>query len=543
MKQQQQIGTAAADQQASTITNSSTTAAVLLLPNEEKACALQKSCDSCYKYSSVECHWCAFDHACHARASPYGCLVGSPCTNTTSTPPSYHPHPTKPPKSSIKKNCADFTNCKDCTLSSWECHWCQFDNKCHAVGSIYGCTYGVNCYSNQRCQRSTPQFVDGNTYSAGVHDILPPLVSIGSILITFCLLGCFTLCFLGARAMKGAYNDLVLNTAITTAEAVIDHQQSLSRMNADSVRHVQFCLDDNNNEDQRNDTEGVCSTDQQQGNEHDSRLLVPPSSHQQHYGDDEDDHSSLSQSLPLLQSTRYNKNDINNPNYNSTQTMTVGGASTMFSRRTVVPKSSNANSIMYICGFCYVILSIVVIFSNSLFLFYLPKIPVYNICSNELDWKSIVDGMTSGKIESSFQILFSIYNPNRFDVDINLGSGTFNHDGTYVGRFEIPPQTIIARQSISDLLLTVTLTPDKWEALALTAEYYKGTLTFEVAMSIDISIPFLGGYSYQANLDNYLVHLSDTTTERNLCSCPQWKDVKPHSIVQYFDTIEKRISV
>jgi hypothetical protein len=136
--------------------------------------------------------------------------------------------------------------------------------------------------------------------------------------------------------------------------------------------------------------------------------------------------------------------------------------------------------------------------------------------------------MTSGKIESSFQILFSIYNPNRFDVNINLGTGTFTHDGTYIGRFEIPPQTMVVQQSISDLLLTVTLTPDKWEALALTVEYYKGTLTFQIAMSIAISLPILGGYSYQANLDNYVLHLSDTDTGRNLCACPQWKDVKPH---------------
>jgi hypothetical protein len=45
--------------------------------------------------------------------------------------------------------------------------------------------------------------------------------------------------------MKGAYDDLVLNTAMTTAEAVIDYQQqqqSLAATMNKSVRHVQFCL-------------------------------------------------------------------------------------------------------------------------------------------------------------------------------------------------------------------------------------------------------------------------------------------------------------
>lgn len=510
---------------------------------EDQACAHQKSCDSCYSYSSVKCHWCAFDRACHARASPYGCFVGAPCTNSpsssgsTSLKPSLAPPPLPPQSSASKKNCADYSNCKDCTLSSWKCHWCQFDNRCHAVGSIYGCATGVNCYSNQRCHRSTPQMVDTRNhtamalYSIGVRDVLPPLLSFGSLVVTLCLLVCLTLCLQAARAMKGAYDDLVLNTAITTAEAVIDYQQqqqSLAATMNKSVRHVQFCLSNTGDADDENGAN--------EGNTDDIPLLHPSSQQQllQHCVE-EDENSSLSQSLPLLQFS-HNNNYTNNPNYNGTQ-MTAMGASTILSRKTVAPKSSNANSIMYLCGFCYIIVCAVIILANSLFLFYLPKIPVYNVCSNELDWTSIVDGMTSGKIESSFQILFSIYNPNRFDVNINLGSGTFTHDGTYIGRFEIPPQTIVVQQSISDLLLTVTLTPDKWEALALTVEYYKGTLTFQIAMSISISLPILGGYSYQANLDNYILHLADTETGRNLCACPQWKDVKPHVLNNSFYNI------
>jgi len=479
-----------------------------LLLSETKnweSCALQKSCESCYNYSNVECHWCSADGACHARASPYGCVVGAPCSNSPMLSPttsSHKPIPTKAPHEA-KMNCKDYTNCTACALSSWGCHWCSFDDKCHAVGSIYGCAYGVNCYSNDRCQRDVPQYVYNTNSTFGVMNV-PPLVGIGSLVIALSMLGCLTIGFFGARAVKGAYEDLVVNTASATAEVVMEQTLIMSRRHPSTVRNVQFSTNDFPRDNANMDNPIIESSKEVNNNN-----ILSPS--YQHSNDDDDD-SSLSQSLLL----HYRAH--NNP----------ATAASMLSRKTTIASSSNANSIFCMCGFCYILASILVVVSTYLFLRYFPQIPQYNVCSDELDWRSIVDGMTSAKIGASFQILFSIYNPNRFDVELNLGSGTFNHDGTYVGRFEIPPQTVVEQQAITDLLVTITLRPDKWEALALTTEYYKGTLTFAVDISMVISAPFLGGYSYQVQVDNYLVHLADANTGRNLCACPQWSDVKPH---------------
>jgi hypothetical protein len=45
-------------------------------------------------------------------------------------------------------SCAAMPDCLSCSNSSYACHWCASDNRCHAVGSPYGCLYGVNCYGN-----------------------------------------------------------------------------------------------------------------------------------------------------------------------------------------------------------------------------------------------------------------------------------------------------------------------------------------------------------------------------------------------------------
>ena len=81
--------------------------------------------------------------------------------------------------------------------------------------------------------------------------------------------------------------------------------------------------------------------------------------------------------------------------------------------------------------------------------------------------------MASIKISASFDLLISVYNPNRFEVDLRDGHGQFKHYDQYVGSFDIPEGKITAK-AISDIVVKVTFTPDKWDALSLTAEYYEG---------------------------------------------------------------------
>jgi hypothetical protein len=157
---------------------------------------------------------------------------------------------------------------------------------------------------------------------------------------------------------------------------------------------------------------------------------------------------------------------------------------------------------------------------------YFPKVPQYNICNDALAWKSLVDSMTSMKVEANIEILVSVMNPNHFDVALNMGKGSFTHDGAFVGTFEIPP-SVAKAMMITDMMIIAKFTPEKWEALALTAEYYRGTLVLDVTSQASIRVPALANYSYEADFADMRVHVNDPNLmDRHLCACPQWKDAK-----------------
>jgi hypothetical protein len=52
---------------------------------------------------------------------------------------------------------------------------------------------------------------------------------------------------------------------------------------------------------------------------------------------------------------------------------------------------------------------------------YFPAKPVYNICNDNVAWKSLIDSMASMKVSADFEILASVNNPNHFDVALDMG--------------------------------------------------------------------------------------------------------------------------
>ena len=74
---------------------------------------------------------------------------------------------------------------------------------------------------------------------------------------------------------------------------------------------------------------------------------------------------------------------------------------------------------------------------SALVLAYAPSYPVLNVCSSEMDWNSVIEGLESLKIRSDFEMLMSIYNPNRFELKATTGSGVFLYQGKEVGSFAL----------------------------------------------------------------------------------------------------------
>eukprot|EP00547_Thalassionema_nitzschioides_P013482 CAMPEP_0194245908 /NCGR_PEP_ID=MMETSP0158-20130606/14124_1 /TAXON_ID=33649 /ORGANISM="Thalassionema nitzschioides, Strain L26-B" /LENGTH=445 /DNA_ID=CAMNT_0038981707 /DNA_START=426 /DNA_END=1758 /DNA_ORIENTATION=- len=157
---------------------------------------------------------------------------------------------------------------------------------------------------------------------------------------------------------------------------------------------------------------------------------------------------------------------------------------------------------------------------------YFPKEPEYNICSDEFAWSSIMKGLTSVKMEASFEILISVKNKNRLDLALEGLGGKFQHDGVDIGTFSLP-RTIIGGTSISDLLVTCTVVPGRWKALGLIADYWKGDLSVLVDANGSVKVKGLG-LSLPIKVSDALVKVTDPDMDdRHLCACPEWKDLVP----------------
>ncbi|KAL7538976.1 hypothetical protein ACHAWF_006378 [Thalassiosira exigua] len=187
------------------------------------------------------------------------------------------------------------------------------------------------------------------------------------------------------------------------------------------------------------------------------------------------------------------------------------------------PRDSSIRRMYGSCQLCYLFTLVTSIVLFVVGMSYAPREPQYNVCTNELAWKSIVEGMASLKMSASFDLLISVYNPNRFEVDLSDGHGQFHHNDEYVGSFDIP-EGKISEKAISDIVVKVTFTPDKWSALSLTEEYYRKKLKFVVGGHAHVKIPGLGNYAFNAKFDDIRVNVNDPSLDdTHLCACPGWK--------------------
>ena len=203
--------------------------------------------------------------------------------------------------------------------------------------------------------------------------------------------------------------------------------------------------------------------------------------------------------------------------------MSVTTTTNRHHHRPTKKKSSSMKRMYGICQVVYLITTFSTVILFFVGMSYAPRQPQYNVCTNHLGWKSIIEGMASLKVSASFDLLISVYNPNRVEVDLKNGGGQFHYDGEYIGSFEIP-EGKIAQEAISDIIVKVTFTPDKWQALSLTSEYYRGTLRFMVGGHAHVSVPALGNYSFEAKFDDIEVNPNDPTLDdTHLCACPGWK--------------------
>ncbi|GKY96095.1 hypothetical protein MPSEU_000569700 [Mayamaea pseudoterrestris] len=453
---------------------------------------------SCYSYNSCNscndanwCHWCEFDNACHAIGSIHGCMRGSDCL----------PPPPPPPPSN--DSCAALDSCASC--SSFKCHWCAHDNACHAIGSVYGCVAGVDCYSNERCMRREPEslipknathsFIDQVAMSLSQISFLPLMVLMGLILSCVC---CASLCFCFSSGVKGAYDDLVAvyDDARDDTHPLRDaalrrpllHQSPVASLPSTPVATAENAVE-----------EGATQYVQ----------LGQDSDHEEEeYAVDNE----------------VNVADGNNNNHHHQWTTPL----LMQRHRHFVPR--HMQRMFNYCRLFYVLTLMTILGCGIGAILYYPKIPSYNVCNDAVAWSSLINSLTALKATADFEILVSVSNPNKFALALDHGMGSFTHNGAFVGTYDIPPM-VAAPMAISDLLIVAHLAPDKWDALGLVAEYYRGKLVLYVDAEATLRVPMLANYTITTALKNIVVNVNEQS-ERHLCACPNWKDFRDVGILE-----------
>ena len=435
------------------------------------SCYSHTNCEDCYK--AYLCHWCS--GSCHAKASVRGgCIDGDSCTPSDS------------------KTCSDHQTCTDCTSSSWGCHWCQGKESCHEIGSTSGCVKGANCYAIDRCQRIEPEKLSqhGVFSSSSFSGVGPVAKGVLGVLLGL-IICCSTLCFGAATFVRGAVKDLI-------GDPDIVEDDNLLRFSGEEEIEFDGGRD---------------------------RLEMPLMDQSKHGSEAQKDENNACR--PLVDE-KDDEHEIAVRNASKLTAMTNDQGSAALSRDTRRQQRPSSVHQMYRgCQFCYIftVLSSTILFVMGMA--YAPREPQYNVCTNEIAWKDIVEGLASLKMSANFDLLMSVYNPNRFEVDLSTGSGQFHHDGQYVGSFDIP-EGVISELSISDIVVKVSFSPDKWSALSLTSEYYRGKLALTVGGHTHVKIPGLN-YQFDAKFQDIEVNVNDPSLDdTHLCACPGWK--KPVAI-------------
>jgi hypothetical protein len=203
-------------------------------------------------------------------------------------------------------------------------------------------------------------------------------------------------------------------------------------------------------------------------------------------------------------------------------------------RRTAPPNTGNSPAhamtplayafytfVRFVCGsFLVITLAMCV-----LVIIYAPHTPQLNVCNTEFDWSSIVHSIKRAGVEADFQLLVSLYNPNRMDLVVKGGSAVFRHHHEEVGEMSFSNVTAEGGYT-TDMLLPVTFDAETWENLHLGYEYETGELAFLVDGTITaaIAINSFESYPFSFSFNNYYVRVSDAAQyDRSLCHCPQMK--------------------
>jgi hypothetical protein len=396
------------------------------------SCAAVDSCKDCS--NAYTCHWCEVDQGCHAKGSYHGCAFGSSCEDKKPNPPKEN------------STCAAHATCSECSLSSHLCHWCEYDNACHAVASKYGCSSGVDCYSNDRCRRTQPEpLMDGLVMTRMSAGKLVIVLMFGATLIL-----CASCCFCLVGGVKGAYDDLA--TTITMAASTPPSFVGGTLMGPSEPFYTNLdTLPEEQEDEEAEEGNGNAVTGKEQVSDdrgQADRGNVPD----EQEGDDPTPASSSRMQQHRQQQQQQQQQPSHPHDFDHELTSPLLQS---YHGDHSFQEPTHARRLYRACAACYCVTVFVIVTLCMFTIYFFPKKPVYNVCSDAVAWRKIIANIAALKLDVGFEILLSLENPNHLHAALDKGSGNFAYNGKHVGTFEIPP-IMAGAEAITDIMLIGT---------------------------------------------------------------------------------------
>lgn len=437
-------------------------------------------------------------------------------------------------------SCSSFTDCGSCTASSALCHFCAKDQRCHAIGSPGGCLVGQTCDSSGGGSGNNTGGGGSNSCLRTHNEYLgtesPPASQV-AIFVTICLatIGVVALCCITAlwsHDRKRARSQLsrfhsadridllpfVQQRSDDADNSVLNNggQQHRVVRTSQSTR----AADDSSLEQQQSPQTTVTITSaRRQQDAYGSHNFAPVTT------------SQRSSNAQQQASQRFQFSDARTPFLSINGNDSAGALGDSSSQPQSNPVLSLAAlrdadtrrplllRLLKQCGCCTLIFCFIFILLGII---YFPQQPKYSLCSRNTDWSALLSGLVRhGKVDGDMSLLLSIYNPNRFGLQIyELDADVFFQDEV-VGSGKFAKELDLDAGSVNDAMLLAEFSTSLSTGARMAAAQLSGSLLVDLQLKIRSSLWLFERVlpSITANVALSDVDLSKQLS-RQYCKCP-----------------------
>jgi len=123
---------------------------------------------------------------------------------------------------------------------------------------------------------------------------------------------------------------------------------------------------------------------------------------------------------------------------------------------------------------------------------------------------------------ATYELLVSIYNPNRVGVHVSAAAGHLTYGSARVAEVIYVAPMIIPAGSVADTMVTMALSTDMWDTMGIIYDYeYKKDLVLNFFTTMDFRVLFGPiGIPMSYSVNNMSENLNVPTAARPHCKCP-----------------------